>query len=819
MKKRLICLISACMLTSLGAFAVPQPETVESARNNCDEAVETASVTAQQSDAPGLNELTGTSAALDFEDMTSVPDTIALFGDYMKDLSITDVPSDIGGNTSQKALKFTRNTNYKNFWLTALKVKVDQEWERPYHVSFDIYTDMLRKTDSISGSTKIYIGTTSQPHIGQNYYLAELGLNESSKQGVWTSYNNRKAVWNGGTRTEWWFGFEFVNNDIAETYYIDNLSIIPYYKVTYLDSKGSALATEYVLYDADGKLMTEYTVNNTRATKGCCGFALSKADASEMKIATKVPLENKDIVLYPVTVEGVLLTDGTINKKYDLETWFTFPTPSSLGMSEENFVKWSNGRIHFSAGETVSDVKTIKGEMFSPYYQDASLPAMGFSFEGDGLVDASTAPDSVETVTENGNTYYHIHVDKKDGWYPTDVKFWFPVSRFAASGKNFDPKEYSVFQMRTKYTNVSHITDGVAEEKNQVKTKIRYYIGDGKPKEAPMIGNKEYTVKTDEFVTITCTMSALNLDSWNGSKIDSFLLEPTGVNGSFDAYIDYMRIYRDGVCTVTYDLNAPEDATTSDILHTVAAETGRGVGKGYLLTTDEPVITGYTFVGWAERADASMNDVVTSIDLTGDKTFYAVWIMDEMVIPETLKKNSLRTVDPVGLRFVSLMYLDIKNGTSDISAALKNVRPDAYGFIVSRKSLLNGTDLNFGYGPDENGSGTTFGGVKYVSGLAFDKANGIDKVYDADGSILSDVTAGENEAFTAALMNIPSENYDEIMVARPFVRFGCHYFYGAVREASVRTVALEMYEHFESLSDAEQGVVTEILTATGDIVE
>lgn len=50
-----------------------------------------------------------------------------------------------------------------------------------------------------------------------------------------------------------------------------------------------------------------------------------------------------------------------------------------------------------------------------------------------------------------------------------------------------------------------------------------------------------------------------------------------------------------GFTTVTYDTNAPDGAS---VVREVAADTDRGLGKGYLLSDDRPEVEGYTFMGW-----------------------------------------------------------------------------------------------------------------------------------------------------------------------------------------------------------------------------
>jgi len=300
---------------------------------------------------------------------------------------------------------------------------------------------------------------------------------------------------------------------------------------------------------------------------------------------------------------------------------------------------------------------------------------------------------------------------------------------------------------------------------------------------------------------------------WDSSDIEKFAVEPARVNYAAETYVDYLRVYRKGIATVKYDTNIPEDISDC-IISEVSPDTGRGVGKGYMLTGEKPEADGFTFMGWALTPNASVNDVVESIDLTGNTTVYAVWIYGDDIAPVVVQKNSIRTTSPMGLRFAAIIDLFIKNGTqSEYSQrALLGVVPDEYGFIISRKSLLNGTELDFGDGPDAKGSGTTSAGVKYVSGAAFNKDKGIDTVYDSDGTLMPGVIDGTNECFTAVLYKIPENMYDEVFVARTYICIDGKYFYGIPREAGVKaTAALVKSESYDKLSQEEKDVIDAIL--------
>ena len=217
------------------------------------------------------------------------------------------------------------------------------------------------------------------------------------------------------------------------------------------------------------------------------------------------------------------------------------------------------------------------------------------------------------------------------------------------------------------------------------------------------------------------------------------------VNYSGDTYLDYVRVYRDGIFTVTYDSNAPE-GYEDFVQAEVDPDTGRGVGTGYMLKGEHPVITGFTFRGWATKPDATVEDVVDSIDLTGNTTVYAVW-SNIPASPKVDKSNiNIRSgADNVnGIRFSSSV-------TTRNKAMLEE-----YGFIIAREDVLGSNELTFMFKKKDANK------PLYVYGAAYDKKAGLDLQYDVSGS---------NIIFTAVCTNIPAEHYATKLVARTYAKY------------------------------------------------
>lgn len=248
------------------------------------------------------------------------------------------------------------------------------------------------------------------------------------------------------------------------------------------------------------------------------------------------------------------------------------------------------------------------------------------------------------------------------------------------------------------------------------------------------------------------------------------------------SYIDAIRVYRKGVVTVTYDTNAPEGAA---VLQTVEADTNRGVGTGYYLSSNMPAVEGYHFASWALTPDASALETVSTIDLTGDTTVYAVWVHDHA--PLTSDKTSIRTNGVTGIRFKASVYQKVM--TYD------NVE---IGFLAARSN--EETQINMELtGGELNLDCVTYGFA--VKGTAFEKTDGnvaVNRLWEDGDGVFS--------SFTACVIGIPKKYYTENILVRPYVTIGTTTFYGAAKEQS-------LYNAAKTSADTDNPIIREILSA------
>ena len=766
---------------------------------------------------PGLDIVTGEEKPFGFENLTADEVRRAY---TLESFVLADNPCTTDGvNASDKVLM--SGGNMYSLTKMATTLSPTMELERPVELEYDFYgftNNNWFMLNNMSGSKDIYATIGGGDKAGWTHFKrAGFPLSDEVK-------NTHSA---SGVS---WFGFEHGSFDAAAPFCVDNIRITPFYRITYYNADGSSvIGTEYVLTDEKGNRLSDFTPDAEHLPAGMGGWAL--APGGERVV--RVPLENKDIVLYPVVSDKIAFSDGETDSFVAVtDGALTVPAPAEIGMKTKDFVAWYDGGRAYTPGESVQAALLV-GKLLSGFYQDAESPAMGYAFEGDrGNVGVEAIETSV--VKDENRTVLRL-VQNKNTWNETTGK-WQNDSRAFIDTKYgnmtaFDPKEYPIVSYHYKInssidvpieTAPDALTDADMTANDNPRFVINYSVSD--EYNGFFMPGGEHKIAGDQYTTVggyhlfTADMrdeaNSHSACPWNSvEQMHGFVIQPNAAYYYGDTYVDYLRVYRGGITTVTYDTNAP-DGYEELILAKVAPDTGRGVGKGYLLTGEQPEIEELTFVGWALTPDASVADVVNAIDLTGDTTVYAVWVEEASLVPQTLAKNQIRTSDPMGLRFAALIDLPVKTGNTTALPSLAGVSPDEYGFIVSRKALLGERELNFGFGPDENGKGVTSDGVTYVSGAAFKRVGDAvvtDIVYDIDGSRLPEVTEGENEAFTAVVTNIPDTMYDDVIVARPYIRFGDRYFYGEAREASLTMIAEEMNKNYDSLSQAEKDVVDKIL--------
>ena len=745
---------------------------------------------------PGLNILTGTTEPYDFEDDTSIPSfaSVSNFGEK----EVYTPESAIAGNAT-KMLRLA-NTTKKEY--LSFEFLYNAETSRKYQVSFDLYSDDISQgfTDTFlwwfnfSGSANSTSFQYKTAVTEGNWFHAFAPVSNTNNTGLRLQFKSSKTL-------------------DKTNYYFDNISIVPYFIIEYYGLDGSVVETDQVLYDSDNNLLTSYKVKtDITSVPGLLGWSLTPGGEEPL---TEVPLSTSDIKLYPIVVDAFSLAHG--GSKADItevEGDYVFPEYEESGLPAmiegDHFYGWEDsitGTV-YTAGTVISaaDVPALLfGKVFNACILNENDPAMGMSFEGDaensyniGTVSAGKYSDKRFTI-DDGRTVLYLNQYKStwanDGTvdrYYNDARVTIPTA------ESYDATQYCILDISYKAAGQSIIkeSDRVIKDLDEsalstdetLSTRIFYMVEPG-----VFYGSEgEYRVLYTNATTYTpdgtYQKNVYDL-SVKGMTNDAKPFDSTGKNSGFaidpymsyytsEVYIDYLRVYRKGFTTVTYDSNIPDYTT---LAKDVDADTGRGIGTGYVLSTEKPVLSSedadyYMFAGWALTPDAAtIDEVVRTIDLKEDTTVYAVWIENNKQAPSISPDGtySMQTTgENKGLRLRAVA--DVFNNRG--SCALE------YGFIVARADVVDpaSSELTF------NSYDRTTGKKLYVSAAAYDPETGKDIQYavNTDGSV----------DFTALLVNIPQEHYDTKFYIRTYIKYGSpagheFYVYGEKISVSMKDVA------------------------------
>ena len=707
--------------------------------------------------APGLNLLTGTEDAFTFENL-SAAEHLYVFSGYEPSSNLNKS----GTNFSDSVVKIIGGP------YPGLRTREFEpiSTERPLAIWYDYYGTFVNHWIMINDSKAEDIFKNMGGGAGAGY----------TSSGVW-----KKAFYAGKSESTNKYDnvknlriqAEVDPNNQQHALYVDNIVVMPYYKVTYMNFNGSVAATDYILLNEAGEIMTSF-IPDTSKVDGATGFSLT--DGGERVLT--VSLEKEDITLYPVTSEEVVFVSSSDAKAkaVDRGSDFVIPTAEELGLGNaENFIVWldTNDKKYYP-GDVIpmAELDSIIGKTLEAYCQDASVPAMGYAFEGTTYTTKPQSMNYTEAIEDDGRTV--IHAVQYDMWNP-GAKHWVNDSRmFMKTDSPFDPKEYSIVQymvkmqeaqdVPSKYYSDENYDPATYEEQPIDKSEAQFALWYYAPN-VNGVGHNFYNTPSGENKIIggNITMpvdgayhmfeydmkntgSNSNCPYIDCETVAGFALDPNTSTWSADTYIDYIRAYRSGIFTVTYDTNAPDEYSIVD--KNVAPDTGRGVGTGYLLKGERPEIDGYIFRGWALTPDATKDQVVDSVDLTGDLTVYAVW-------EEALYNTAPDMEDTASIRSGEDGYNGIRF-RSVIDANTKEFM-DEYGFIVAREDVLGDKELTFQFKDEADGS------PLYVTGVAYNKDEGIDIQYS--------VEPNGDTVFTAVCVGIPEAHFSTEIVARAYAKY------------------------------------------------
>jgi len=276
-----------------------------------------------------------------------------------------------------------------------------------------------------------------------------------------------------------------------------------------------------------------------------------------------------------------------------------------------------------------------------------------------------------------------------------------------------------------------------------------------------------------DLTGITTDTEGITLGTIQWQKSNGTVMQPTDV---FEEGVEYM-LYIAYTVDDGYELSDTAEVT-SDLDYDRKVVVRTWIGLYYTVPKSEP---DSIEINLGEKADATnvryveIGGVVTEITEDNDK--YIPEIGEDNLLMEFTEKTqsgefvksqyfyvdmtaktvtklsmdsymqsddntSIRINNPMGIRFKSSVLTYAKNETAEYVI-------DEYGFIVAREDELDGEELNFGFS-------------KYITGVAYNRENDTDIVFDA--------TNDEADIFTGYVKNIPAANYKTNLVCKTYTK-------------------------------------------------
>lgn len=612
MKKRTtLAAVLLAVLFGMTAFAAPLTETVESGAEVSDMSAaahktESKNATLNAGEIPpGINILTGTQAAETFEgyEVGETGFDYVANGGYTPGFNNAAVASAIVAKDATGNQSLTITPIAKGFPYFRWKLSGIIEAGRPIYVSTSV-----KKTGS---GSFWFVGLR---HATASNRTENLVYNPGSM--TWLSDTNSNVLNIGAstaqtlTRTVSVFssvdisevGFEFGNS--GETAILDNIKIVPYYKVTYYSHDGSeVLHTDYTLIDAKGNFLTSYEPNFTAYEGAFRGWATTQNGET----VNSVELAHKDISLYAIVDETkIAKIVYEANKPALADTISDMPAVGYAVIGRENSLSAAPTAKYFSfkgwsleqkelAAYTDSDIlKTVTPEsadnitlyaVWDYDYTADSMLSLEFDESEDILAnifkDVSAGAYADISFTEKGYVAFQANKDIPKQTHPT-----YSVS-LTAKYPNGVPVEFNRAAFRGKRSLLNTVQPYMCltADKNRslglINNENVYSLS----------AEKDFFEKSGSVTNVTGTLTLVYLNPLRASQ-------PMVTDIEDSAFVDYIRFYRTGDKTVTYHLNDGSG-------NTFKVDDKAAVGVGYRLTGEVPTRDGFEFRGWTtSEADA-----------------------------------------------------------------------------------------------------------------------------------------------------------------------------------------------------------------------
>ncbi len=291
-----------------------------------------------------------------------------------------------------------------------------------------------------------------------------------------------------------------------------------------------------------------------------------------------------------------------------------------------------------------------------------------------------------------------------------------------------------------KYLDISLFKEVTTEEAGETSTK-ETKITETNDKVTITIEIPEDLLNSDENVIRKYRIVRVH-DDGSGN------LETAIIGGTFDAekgtftfetdkFSTYVLAYSDNPSYVEIDLG--EKAASSNVRYIEID------GVQTLIAEDDRIYKviseGNKLVEVVEKASADSPVIVKSqyFYIAKDNASATKLNMDSFMTTDG--KKSVRVENPMGIRFRASVLTSARSEETEFVI-------DEYGYIIALESALNGAELTFDF-------------AKHVTGVAYNKADGTDYIYDV---------FDEGVIFTCALKNITVANYKKNLVCKTYTK-------------------------------------------------
>ena len=791
--------LSAGALTLTNVETAAEPAVAETPVNGGE------TVLAAVSNKPGLNVFTGTTEPETFdsdkwanEKWTQYfdgNDTVELSNQYWTGWHLTtETPEGFSGKALKLWLKYP-GEHYPQF---SFKIPLQQGKKYSYSFRF-----------GDNGNSDRCLWHMQYPKSGSAVYA--LAYKDTVKDNSSAVFENRELLRSLPDSAAMCFQTKKHADDEGVYWYLDDISVIPYYQITYLNDDNSVITVDQVLYDAEGNFLTAYAPkSDVSATPSgfigeLIGWSTEKGATEPM---TEVALANEDVALYPVwhKAEGYELSTGgrNINDGGSAIAVTASQKPVEwrvdLGTTKARYDIIDNGMTCRVGGTGYAGKFSVTAVFEGGIEVTKNLQFTdGTKWQpGLGILSGTTEGVDVDFMNEGetfGNTFYNAgncwsrvaNPDKTGNLSDTVLSVngsW----QYIRPAVSWNP----VIEIERP---VSVVYDLYSKGNERVAVLVNTsgapgLVIDGHTHTTP--GAWQHVEET--FITAKRQSAADTCAAAGGISYINIGVRGDALTASpayFDN-LDFIPYYK-----ITYKNDNDEVIASEYVLY----DSNKKVLTSY--TPNKAIIPNAAAVKAISTEKGGAN--VDSVPLNHEDITLYVSYHDRA--PKNTDEYSIRLGAIRGMRMTSFV------------SALQRGLADEYGFLVAADNF-GGDYSAFVFADDmkgstslaegETGKGTLANGAKFVYATSYDKATGVDihkvgSFGDEDGFLIN-----------AVLVNIPVEQYATKFAVRPYVRVGDSYFYGEVMVKSIKDVAevLSLDDaYMDSLSDEDFEYIDAILGA------